>query len=85
MNPMDKITEEVMGEVQYAITMYPKFNSCHEGFSVLKEEVDELWDEVKVKQGKRSREALRKEALQVAAMAIRFIHDLTQDEAGAQR
>lgn len=45
------------------------FNSTHEGYGVLLEEVDELWDEVKVN------ETLKAcgEATQVAAMAVRFM------------
>ncbi|MBC9913142.1 hypothetical protein [Chitinophaga varians] len=49
------------------------FHSPHEGFAVLKEEVDELWDEVKKDS---DRETMKKEAIQVAAMAIRFIREL---------
>ena len=51
------------------------FNSTHEGFAVLKEEVDELWDEVKRKYP--SKEHMREEAIQVAAMCVRFINELT--------
>lgn len=50
------------------------FNSKHEGYAVLLEEVDELWDEVK-KDGSKAR--MKSEAVQVAAMAIRFINELT--------
>lgn len=50
------------------------FNSTHEGYAVLLEEVDELWDEVK---SNGSNERLKAEAVQVAAMAIRFIQELT--------
>lgn len=46
------------------------FASAHEGMSVLREEVDELWDEVK---RDASAEAMRKEAIQIAAMAVKFI------------
>lgn len=59
-------------ECQQAMDNWPPFNSAHEGFAVLKEEVDELWDHVKTNQKKRDIEAMRKEALQVAAMALRF-------------
>ena len=48
------------------------FNSYHEGYAVLKEEVDELWDDIK---GNR-RSGAREEAVQVAAMAIQFLIDL---------
>jgi len=54
----------------------PEFNSCHEGYAVILEELDELWDQVKMKSSKRSVVNMREEAIQVAAMAIRFYHDL---------
>ncbi len=60
--------------------MWPAMNSAHEGYAVLLEEVDELWDHVKVKQGKRDIAAMRKEAIQVAAMAIRFMLDVCNEE-----
>lgn len=63
-------------EARHAAAKFPPFNSAHEGFAVLLEEVDELWDHVKVKQGKRDVAAMRKEAIQVAAMALRFAVDL---------
>ena len=73
---------DVVTEIEGAVSAYPAFNSAHEGFGVLKEEVDELWDEVKVKQGKRDIAKMRKEAIQVAAMAIRFAADVCYDGAG---
>jgi hypothetical protein len=59
------------------------FNGIHEGYAVLLEEVDELWDEVKKNPRKYPggsglhRDAMRKEAIQVAAMALRFAAELT--------
>lgn len=55
-----------------ACVRYPEFNSAHEGYAVLLEEVDDLWDEVK----KRDPAAMRTEAIQVAAMALRFLVDV---------
>ncbi|MFQ5949669.1 MAG: hypothetical protein ACE5J1_03160 [Nitrospiria bacterium] len=82
------ITEEIR-EVEYrravkliieefvnAAAEYPPFNSSHEGFAILNEEVDELWDEVKKKKKFRSNDYMKKEAIQVGAMAIRFIVDV---------
>ena len=67
---------EVRAEYVSATENYGKFHSAHEGFAVLLEEVDELWDVVKLKQRNRERNKLmRAEAIQVAAMAIRFLHD----------
>ena len=62
-------------ELTKAINSYKSFNSAHEGYAVILEELDELWDEVKKKPSKVDIEKMRKEAIQVAAMAIRFIND----------
>lgn len=66
------VVEEAVDELTRARKIHggQPFNSAHEGFAVLVEEVDELWNEVK----KREHDpvAMRKEAIQVAAMAIRF-------------
>lgn len=54
----------------------------HEGYAVLLEEVDELWDEVKCWQPYPSIErqlAMRKEALHVAAMALAFLVEVCND------
>ncbi len=48
------------------------FNSSHEAYAVLLEEVDELWDAIK---GNDLAHA-RVEAIQVCAMAIRFIAEI---------
>ena len=73
---------DVTDELVTAMESYPAFHSAHEGFGVLKEEVDELWEHVKVKQGGRDIAAMRAEAIQIAAMAIRFAADVCHDEAG---
>lgn len=75
-----EVFKEIDAELNRAYAQFPNFHSPHEGFAVLKEEVDELWLEVRGKsdgpQGLRKL-AMRKEAIQVAAMAIRFIRDCT--------
>jgi hypothetical protein len=63
---------DVSEELDKALRKHPKFNGAHEGWAVILEEVDELWDEVKVRANKRRRDKMRKEALQIAAMALRF-------------
>lgn len=70
---------EILAEYVKASSKYAEFNSAHEGYAVLLEEVDELWAHVRVKQGSRDVEAMRKEAIQVAAMALRFAIDCTGD------
>jgi NTP pyrophosphatase (non-canonical NTP hydrolase) len=69
---VNEILVKVSEELERAKDLYPPFNSAHEGYAVLLEEVDELWDEVRVKQGLRDSNKLRQEAIQIAAMAIRF-------------
>jgi GTP1/Obg family GTP-binding protein len=70
---VNKITAEITEELQKAMKKFPSIKSVHEGYAVLLEEVDEAWDAIK----KNDIVHTRKEMIQVAAMAIRFIHDVT--------
>lgn len=66
--------ERVLGELRRAREKFPaRFNSKHEGFGVLREEVDELWEAVRELENTDP----RAEAIQVAAMAIRFVVECT--------
>ena len=60
-------------ELDRAEEKFFRFNSAHEGFAVLKEEVDELWEVIKDKPAHPNK--MKAEAIQVAAMAIRFLKD----------
>lgn len=73
---VDTILSDVLLELSSASDKFPPFASAHEGFAILKEEVDELWDEVKKKPSIRLNMNLEKEAIQVAAMALRFLVDI---------
>ncbi|MFD2961343.1 MULTISPECIES: hypothetical protein [Olivibacter] len=56
------------------------FNSAHEGYAVLLEEVRELENEVffgEKRNGENHKQRLREEAVQIAAMAARIIQELT--------
>lgn len=64
----------VEGELRKALDKHAAFNSAHEGYAVVLEELDELWGEVKKQQY--DYEALSVEAAQVGAMALRFIIDV---------
>ena len=73
-----EIPNECRDELANAMKHHSSMKSSHEGYAVILEEVDELWDEVK-KNPKKHPEALgnmRKEAIQVAAMAMRFVVDV---------
>lgn len=69
-------------ELDSALNNWPAFNSAHEGYAVLLEEVDELWAHVKTNQKKRDIAAMRKECIQVAAMALRFAIEVCNEERG---
>ena len=74
------ISEEIYEEFVKASSKFPAFASEHEGYAILKEEVDELWDAIKLNQKKPERHNLcRKECIQVAAMALRFLYDRTPE------
>lgn len=67
-------------EIRRAKHLHPgEFHGRHEGYAVLLEEVDELWELVKLNPAKMTGEEhttyfkkMREEAIQVAAMAVRF-------------
>lgn len=73
------ILKQVLVEYDHATANYPAFASAHEGYAVLLEEVDELWAEVKVKQCKHDHDRMRAEAIQIAAMAVRFAMDVCSE------
>jgi len=79
MTPIDVILSAVRREVTRARPLYPPFHSQHEGAAVIKEECDELWDCIKASKGLHADGVTGLEAMQVAAMAIRFVADLCDD------
>lgn len=79
---MDELLQQIREELSAAMAKWPPFNSAHEGYGVLAEEVDELWEHVKVNQRRRNLPAMRMEAVQVAAMAMRFALEVCDEERG---
>jgi hypothetical protein len=71
------VLAEIAAEVKRAVKKHKVFNSAHEGFAVLLEEVDELKAEVWRNSATRDWNAMHKEAIQVAAMAVRFAAELS--------
>lgn len=73
---LQEIAELVVAELARARARYAPMASAHEGWAVIYEEVDELWDEVKLRNPSPLR--LGREAVQVAAMAMRFLIDVVR-------
>jgi hypothetical protein len=67
---------EVERELMAAQGKFGSMRGPHEGYAVILEELDELWDEVKAHDHDKAK--MRAEARQVAAMAIRFMVDVTE-------
>ena len=70
------LLNEVDEEHDFAIAKFPPFYSAHEGLAIIQEEFEELKQEVFVRQTQRSNTKMRKEAIQVATMALRFVIDI---------
>ncbi len=71
------VAVEAARELERAVEKFGPMASPHEGWAVIREELDELWEHVKANTG-RGPEA-RKEAIQVAAMALRYVFDLCEE------
>jgi hypothetical protein len=64
---------EIRDEVSRVIRKQPRgFSSPHEGYAFIRDRLDELWAQVRGDDRGRARE----QAMQVAAMAVRFMIDI---------
>jgi hypothetical protein len=70
----DEVIPRVIAEMVRARRIHPPYASCHEAYAVLKEEVDEMWDEIKA-----NSERIEEEAVQVAAVALTILIDCFGD------
>lgn len=76
--------QEVITELVRAISLHPPQHSPHESLGVIMEEFDEFKAEVYAYnpgKGRDTRPAMRKELIQLAAMALRAIYDVIDKEA----
>ena len=71
---IDEALDKIVSEYRSATGKFPQFNGAHEGHSVIREEFDELWDEVKRNPPHYS--AMEKEAVQLGAMVLRFLTEV---------
>jgi hypothetical protein len=70
------LQQVILEEYKRARTKFPPMHSTHEGYGIILEELDEAWDEIKANQF----EASCDEMIQVAAMALAYLVDLTDPE-----
>lgn len=73
------VASEALAELRRArnVLHHGPMHSAHEGYAVILEELDELWDEVRKHRSLENLAAMRREAIQVAAMAIAFVVEVT--------
>jgi hypothetical protein len=69
---------EVAEEVGRAMRKHAPMHSPHEGWSVIWEELEELREHVRGDTGRSA--AARKEAMQIAAMGLRYALDLCEGD-----
>jgi len=71
----NKTISDIQAELDSACGVWgDKFNNMHEASSVIREEFEEFWHEVKQK--RQDKEKMRNELKQVAAMCIKAMQQL---------
>lgn len=71
-----RFSDMVAAEIASARTNHKNINSFHEGYAIILEELDEVWEEVRKRSSERSNDRTLKELVQVAAMCQRTAEDL---------
>lgn len=66
---IDIVLDAVKQELLKSNKKFPPFNSTHEGYAVILEEFEEMWDDIK--QNLTAHSVI--ECVQVAAMAVKYI------------
>ena len=72
----DQAIKFIETEFLRASDLYPDLHSNHEAYAVIKEEIDELWDEIKKSKDVRGNKEIRKELIQIGAMVVRYLDNL---------
>jgi hypothetical protein len=67
----EEIAAAIFAEVERAKRHKEIFSSLHEAYAVILEELDEVWDITRQKRRDREALELRKEFIQIAAMAVK--------------
>lgn len=77
---MKSFLEKVSEECQKALKKHGPTKSLHEGYGILMEEVDEFWDEVKLKPENRNIKNIKLELVQIASTCMK-IHEMLERKA----
>ena len=79
---LKKATLKAFEIANKAMNEHDCYHSAHEGYAILLEEVNELWAHVIQKPKNRCLSSMQIEALQIAAVAIRFASEVCDEERG---
>lgn len=71
---LERIISMIKNELEFATNKFGVFHNTHEGYGVMKEEFDEMWDRIK-----QNSSFCFEECIQLAAMGIRFVYDLADE------
>ena len=74
----EKAIVAIIREYDKASEKFGAFSTPHEGYAVILEELDELWDSIKNKA--KGPKEMKEEAIQVGAMALRFLVDCIPED-----
>jgi len=77
-----EIVAAILAELERAKRHGEAFASLHEAYAVMLEELDEVWDITRMKRSRRSEPELRKELIQIAAMAIKALKSMSNFTGG---
>lgn len=72
----EALLSEILGEYKRARKEFSPFNSRHEGYGVILEELDEAWDSIKTNQ---LNAVLESEMIQIGAMVLAFLLEVIYD------
>ena len=71
-----EILTDIAAEVERSKIHCEQFRSLHEAYAVILEELQEVWEITMQKRQNRKEDELRKELIQVAAMAVKAIESM---------
>lgn len=76
MNTTEDFLHATQLEAERATSLHGNFNSAHEAYGVLAEEVEEFWEEVRKKREHRTQQSMAVELVQIAAVCLKAYQKL---------